>query len=347
MMFALPLLDQFVLAQSLPDEAIYEVAWSPDGTHIAMGKQNGIVEIIDAATQEAINSFSGTELGPLATLAWDPSGNLLATGSDEHFSRIWDAQTGELLGQTLVEHVSGIQQVVWSPNGSRIVSVVYNGSANAIQVSDSTTGEGLLQIESGAVYAVDWSPDGTRIAIGTSAVVGLIDASTGSVQAYLEGDAGEIQAVVWSPDGTRIASADIWGDVQVWDPVAQTQLLSLSGHNDRVGSLSWHPSGTMFASASDDGTVRLWDANTGSELQVIETGERTLSVSWSPDGTQIAYGGVSGNLQVVPAPSAPPTCNLAFTITDDDTAALISAITTANGTSEPDTICLANNGNDG
>jgi hypothetical protein len=34
----------------------------------------------------------------------------------------------------------------------------------------------------------------------------------------------------------------------------------------------------------------------------------------------------------------------AFTIADGDTAALINAITTANGTPEPDTICLAEGG---
>jgi hypothetical protein len=65
----------------------------------------------------------------------------------------------------------------------------------------------------------------------------------------------------------------------------------------------------------------------------------------SPDGTQIAYSGDDGTFHVVPVPGTTPTCDPSFTIANGDIATLISAIESANGTPEPDTICLANNGN--
>lgn len=58
------------------------------------------------------------------------------------------------------------------------------------------------------VFAVAWSPDGTRIASGSNDDTAQVwDASTGRVRVTYTAHSGTVYTVVWSPDGMRIASA--------------------------------------------------------------------------------------------------------------------------------------------
>jgi hypothetical protein len=90
--------------------------------------------------------------------------------------------------------------------------------------------------------------------------------------------------------------------------------------------------------------IIVWDTTTWSIVETITTTDLAIvSIAWKPNSTILAYGGYTTStttLEEVVSTS----CDPATTITNGDTAALISAITSANGTPEPDTICLAENG---
>jgi eukaryotic-like serine/threonine-protein kinase len=71
------------------------------------------------------------------------------------------------------------------------------------------------------VRAVAWSPDGTRIASGsTDRTVQIWHATTGQHMFTYRGHAvallNFVEAVAWSPDGTRIASGNDDHEVHVW-----------------------------------------------------------------------------------------------------------------------------------
>jgi serine/threonine protein kinase len=73
---------------------------------------------------------------------------------------------------------------------------------------------------SGSADVVAWSPDGTRIASGSSdETIQVWEAVTGKPLFTYRGHPNLVRAVAWSPDGTRIASASFDKTVQVWQPV--------------------------------------------------------------------------------------------------------------------------------
>jgi WD40 repeat protein len=158
---------------------------------------------------------------------------------------------------------------------------------------DPATGTTLTTLEShtSTVYAVAFSPDGTRLATADGRTVGLWDPATGTTLTTLESHTSAVYAVAFSPDGTRLATAGSDGTARLWDPATGAALTTLKGHTDWVRSVAFSPDGTRLATGSDDYTVRLWDPATGVALTTLKghTGW-VRSVAFSPDGTRLATG---------------------------------------------------------
>lgn len=145
------------------------------------------------------------------------------------------------------------------------------------------------------VFAVAWSPDGTRIVSGgNDNTIQVWNATTGKRLLTYTGHLGSIWAVAWSPDGRRMASGGNDGTVQVWETSSGHRLLTYTGHTAPVRGVAWSPDGTRIASASQDGTMQVWDATSGKPL--FSSGSSPTPewvVAWSPSGHCLAE--ASGN----------------------------------------------------
>jgi len=86
-----------------------------------------------------------------------------------------------------------------------------------VQVWNAATAKRIITYRdhTGTVEAPAWSPDGTRLALGSwDTTVQIWEATTGQHLFTYHGQQDDIAAVAWSPDGERIASAT--DDVRVW-----------------------------------------------------------------------------------------------------------------------------------
>jgi WD40 repeat protein len=110
----------------------------------------------------------------------------------------------------------------------------------------------LTLVHSGAVTAVQFSPDGSKLASASSdGKVMVWNPSTGAHLHTLEDHSGWVNAVQFSPDGNKLASASAsWhNNVMVWDPSTGARLHTLEGHSGEVMAVQFSPDGNKLASA--------------------------------------------------------------------------------------------------
>ncbi len=153
---------------------------------------------------------------------------------------------------------------------------------------------------SGVVATVAWSPDGQRIASGsTDGTVQVWDASNGGNAYAYHGHASSVNAVAWSPDGQRITSGSTDGTVQVWDASNGGNAYTYHGHAGFVNAVAWSPDGKYIASGSSDQTVQVWDASNGGNAYTYRGHAGFVNaVAWSPDGKYIASASTDQTVQV-------------------------------------------------
>ncbi|KAJ9601892.1 hypothetical protein H2200_013607 [Cladophialophora chaetospira] len=294
-------------------DGVYSVVFSPDGSRVASGSYDHTVRIWDVQTGECQHTLEGHSDG-VRSVVFSPDGSRVASGSGDQTVRIWDIQTGECQ-HTLEGHSDGVRSVVFSPDGSRVASGSFDHTVriwdvqrgecqHTLEGHSDGTGEcqHTLEGHSDGVWSVVFSPDGSRVASGSSDhTVRIWDIQTGECQHTLEGHSAGVYSMMFSPDGSRVASGSFDHTVRIWDVQTGECQHTLEGHSDWVRSVVFSPDGSRVASSSDDKTVRIWDIMKGTELLCHDSGIFPVSAEFSKDGSSISVNG-----QIVTTSSSPP-----------------------------------------
>jgi WD40 repeat protein len=164
----------------------------------------------------------------------------------------------------------------------------------------------VLPAVGATVASAAWSPDGTRIALGTmdGRLLGWQpggDAAPAPAGAALDRVAhgAAIWDVAFSPDGRRLASASADGTVAIHDLVNAVAASTITGHESAVYGVAFAPDGALLATASRDRTIRLWNAQTLAEAGVLRGHEGTVySVRFSPQGDRLVSASQDGTVRV-------------------------------------------------
>ncbi|KAJ6088416.1 hypothetical protein N7486_009677 [Penicillium sp. IBT 16267x] len=158
-------------------QAVTSIAWSPDGSQLALTSHNKIVKIWDLATRQSVFTLKGHS-DMVSSIAWSPGGSRLASASYDKTVRIWDPATGQSVSN-LEGHSKLVSSISWSPDGSRFASASCD---KTVRIWDPDTGQNvsILKGHSDPVSSITWSPDGSRLASASyDKTVRIWDLATG------------------------------------------------------------------------------------------------------------------------------------------------------------------------
>jgi WD40 repeat protein len=200
------------------DRDVNEVAFSPDGEHLATADWEGTAKIVDRSGR-VIRALGGPQADfNFSDVAFSSDGHLVATAEFNNRGgervRIWDWARRDVFLTIDAEGPSA--QVDFDPNGPR---VVLSGSDGLAEVWDVESGERLAVLAGppGGVKDLVFSPDGSSVATASvDGLVRLFDADTGAQQLSLRGSGCAVEGVAFSPDGTRLASTSWCDGVRIW-----------------------------------------------------------------------------------------------------------------------------------
>jgi WD40 repeat protein/serine/threonine protein kinase len=288
------------------------LALSQDGRRLLSVAQTG-----EACVWDTESGFVVARLANMAApMAYDAAGDRFACSGAEGAITILDADEGEPV--FFLRHPA-VCALAFSATGRKILTVggdlsvrVWDG-ANGMLLADNDLGDGLVRAAAispdlqQVVAVVEGRPlaetNGPKTAAGCSRVAEVYSIA-GDPPVLKLNHPCPIFAVAWSPDGTRIATGSGDATVRIWDAHDGRELLTLSGHGNRLRHVAFSRDSRRLLSISYDGSLRVWDATSGAASIAVRQGKgRIPQAYFDSAGERIVAGQEDGTIELWPLAS--------------------------------------------
>jgi WD40 repeat protein len=250
------------------------VAYSPDGTLLAVGSRNHI-EILPA-DEFGILRVIRPGIRDLRAIAFAPDGIHLACAAANGVM-VMDITTGDLV-RTLRSDTEPVRDITYSPDGTKIAAAF----DHATLIWHAATGT-LLRRMAPDVLSIAFSPDSSTVATGSR------DGALRFGTTFVAGFRGAVNSVAFSPDGTLLAVAT--GDkVHLWDIAAGAGRVVFRADNPSspVLRVTFSADGTRLAALWPTGGVHVWEVATERLVRRSAFGPVILDFAFSPDAALLA-----------------------------------------------------------
>jgi RNA polymerase sigma factor (sigma-70 family) len=266
-----------VLVAGFSSLARSALAFSPDGSRVAVSLGSPVIRQFDTATGEEVGGQAAVPRTSVCLMDLSPDGKSLRTYGHGDAVRSWDLATGEET-RRLALPASAVA-VALSPDG-RLASA----AGKTVTLRDAA-GKEVRKVQAGtvAVQAVALSPDGATLATRDvfNPQVRLWDTATGKPRTTLGQAAGAAKGggivlaetagvippdVVFSPDGRFLAGAGPGRQLCLWDVAAGAPVWEVEpATGQTIVRFAFSANGRSLAAMNGDGTITLYETATGGQ----------------------------------------------------------------------------------
>jgi WD40 repeat protein len=270
------------LLHTLPSPEPEAIAFSPDGSMLAIGGRSRFAELWNPRSGQLM--FTLPHEGGVPALSFNSDGSMLATGSDDGAMRVWDTKTG-------------IRRLILAGSSGPIDSVAFSSSDRfAIAGSRDRTAR-VYKVANGKELAVFRGDQDavTSVAMSRNEKLALTGSDDGTARIWAPGVAdqlrpidrteGPVRQVAFSPDGKTMLIVRDRG-IRLRE---RSGLLigTLGSGSSTIVAASFSPDSHLVAVESSDGLVRLLQG--GSVVQRLRT-EAGRGIAWAGNGVLLTVG---------------------------------------------------------
>ena len=285
---------------TLADVQITALAFSPDGSRLAIGAADGTAGVWSVPTKQELASYDGPTAA-INSIGFTPDGKSVLTASDDGVARIWRAigveQSFQMLPLTgtpaqlafdghTVEAVPFEHPVVYSASGAGVHAVRRQTlpGVHAVVLS----GDGRLALGLGTTASV--LPHPVSLTIWDMRLGRIVRRLHVTSVPALEGT----EAVAFSWNDARVAlleGAAASGPVAVILSIATGKTVELQDSFAACGSppnsFAFSRDDRRVAGADFCGYADVWDAQTGRLLRQVNEAGQVSAVDLNPDGSRL------------------------------------------------------------
>jgi WD40 repeat protein len=308
-----------------PTARVRDMAFSPNGTLLAVARDDGSTQLIDVGNRKPLGYISpdpqpaarielsrATQTASLdndaaVSVAFNSDGSLLATGARDGPVHIWTLPAGREVLRIL--HGAPVSQVNFRTGANQIVTAAEDGEVRVFDVAQATTAADFKCGDKLASTA--FSPDGKLIAaLTTGGVVSVFDLSRRRLLRSMVGGTAGFN-LAFSKDGMRLATAN--GEYAfVWDVPTGKQLLKAThaAESETLTPQQWivdvaiSDDGKLLAyAARGDKFAHVWSVDSGRQILELKHASSVAAVVFNADGTKLGTGSYDGTARVWELPS--------------------------------------------
>lgn len=191
------------------------VAFSPDGSELALGLFDKQIDLWDVTSGQLIYSLPKQGNNRTKRMDFSPDGMLLAIGVNDGTVRLWDIESRQYIKTLINPGETDIHDLAFSPDGNYLAS---GGRMPAVILWNVASGEIVKRFRlTDNLISLAFSPDGTLLAStgGYEHVVHIWSVTSGNLLHSLPHD-GQLMSVAFSPDGRFLAAGSFNSQVYLW-----------------------------------------------------------------------------------------------------------------------------------
>jgi cell division cycle 20-like protein 1 (cofactor of APC complex) len=240
---------------------VTSVAWTSNGSALAVGSSCGDVQIWDAEQTRKLRTMEGHQ-GNVNTCAW--AGYILSTGGQDGCIIQRDVRQASHSISKVDAQSSQVCNLKWSPDEQHLAS----GSNDCkIHIWSLHSKSPLLECTrcQSAVKGLAWSPHQAGLLASGGGVadkcIRIWNTRNDSLVKCVD-TGSQVCNLIWSKNVNEIVSTHGYSmnEVAIWKYPSLTPIAKLTGHARRVLFLGMSPDGRRIVTGSGDETLRFWDA---------------------------------------------------------------------------------------
>ena len=217
---------------------------------------------------------------------WSLCGEALVVGDTEGGVYAFDGESGATVWARRGVHDGGVLSVAIHPSGSVFATA---GQDGRVLIWSAAEGQVIRAIDvgSGWVEHVAWSPDGQRLAASCSRQVRTY--SVDGAEVWRSDDhPSTVSAIAWSSVG-ELATA-CYGRASFFDALTGELRQKLEWQGSLV-SMVLSPNGGIVACGSQDNSVHFWRRSTGRDSMMSGYPTKPSALAFDDTGALLATGG--------------------------------------------------------